>query len=114
MTSYVAIQFEIHPKKLCEPLCVSTPIGESTIAERVYRDFPISINHKTTIDDLVELDMVNFDVILGMGWIYVCYASIDCRIRVVKFLIPNDPVIERSSSLIVPKGHFISYLKKRI
>ena len=94
VTSYVANQFEILPKKLCESFSVSTPIGESIISERVYCDFPIPINHKNTIDDLVELYMVNFDVILGMDWIHVCYASIDCRIRVVKFLIPNEPVIE--------------------
>ena len=63
--------------------------------------------------DLVELDMVDFDVILGMDWFHASYASIDCRIQVVKFQIPNDPVIEWASSSTVPKGHFISYLKAR-
>ncbi len=44
--------------------------------------------------DLVEIDMVDFDVILGMDWLHACYASIDCRTRVVKFQFPNEPVIE--------------------
>ena len=48
--------------------------------------------------DLVDLNMVDFDFILGMDWLYACYASIDCRTRVVKFQIPNDLVIEWSSS----------------
>ena len=78
VTSYVANQFEIHPKKLCEPLCLSTSIGESIIAERVYCDFPISINHKNTMAYLVELDMIDFDIILGMDWLHVFYASIKC------------------------------------
>ncbi|KAH0715252.1 hypothetical protein KY284_008157 [Solanum tuberosum] len=34
-------------------------------AKRVYRDCVISINHKNTMANLVELDMVDFDVILG-------------------------------------------------
>ncbi|KAH0679464.1 hypothetical protein KY284_020549 [Solanum tuberosum] len=89
------------------------PGAKSILAERVYRDCVISINHKETMADLVELDMVDFDVILGMDWLHACYASIDCRTRVVKFQIPNEPVIEWSSSSAVPKGRFISYLKAR-
>ena len=66
-----------------------------------------------TMTDLIELDMVDFDVILGMDFLHACYASIDCRTRVVKFQIPNDPVIEWSRSSTVSKGRFISYLKAR-
>lgn len=48
-----------------------------------------------------------------MDWLHACYASLDCRTRAVKFLFPNEPVIEWSSSSAVPKGRFISYLKAR-
>ena len=61
--------------------------------------------------DLIELDMVDFDTILGIDWFHVCYASIDCRTRVVMFQIPNESVLDWKSSSLVPKGHFISYLK---
>nr|AAT39297.2 Gag-pol protein, putative [Solanum demissum] len=113
VTLYVANKFDVLPERLCEPFCVSTPVGESILAERVYRDCPDSINHKSTMADLVELDMVDFDVILGMNWLHACYASLDCRTRVVKFQFPNEPVFEWSSSSAVPKGRFISYLKAR-
>ena len=63
--------------------------------------------------DLIELDMVDFDIILGMNLIHACYASIDCRTRVVKFQIPNESVIEWASSSVVTKGRFISYIKAR-
>ena len=66
VTSYVAIKFEILLEKLYELSCVSTLVGESILAERVYRDYPISINHKNPMDDLVELDMVDFNFILVM------------------------------------------------
>ncbi|KAH0652534.1 hypothetical protein KY289_030212 [Solanum tuberosum] len=55
----------------------------------------------------------SFDVILGMDWLHACYASVECRIRVVKFQFPSEPVIEFNSRSIVPKGRFISYLKAR-
>ena len=41
------------------------------------------------------------------------FMSIDYRTRVFKFPITKKPVIELSSSLALPKGHFISYLKVR-
>ena len=84
-TAFVANQFEILPRELCEPYCVSTLIRESILTKRVYPDCPISINQKNIMTDLVELEMVDFDVILGMDWLHACYASIDCKTRVVKF-----------------------------
>ena len=63
--------------------------------------------------NLVKLDMVEFDVILGIDWFYAYYSLIDVNTQVVKFKIPNEPVEEWSSSSTVPKGHFISYLKAR-
>ena len=113
VTRYIANQFEILLEKLCEPFCVSKPVGQSILVERVYNDCLVSINHKSTMADLIVLDMVDFDVILGIEWLHAYYASIDCRTRVVKFKIPNEPVIKWASSSAVPKGCFISYLKAR-
>ena len=44
--------------------------------------------------DLIELDMVHFDVILGMDWLHACYASVNSRNRFVKFHFPNESVSE--------------------
>ena len=111
--TYFANQFEIFLEKLCKPFCASTSVGESILAKKIYRDCPITINHKNTMADLVELDMVDFDVILGMDWFHACYAAINCRTRVIKFQFPYEPIIEWCSSPTFPKGHFISYLKAR-
>ncbi|KAH0729466.1 hypothetical protein KY289_000654 [Solanum tuberosum] len=107
------MRFNILPERLLEPFSVSSHVGESNLAERVYRDCIISVNHKDTMADLVELDMVDFDVILGPCWLNACYVSVDCRTRVVKFQFLNEPIIEWRSSSVVPKGRFISYLKAR-
>lgn len=73
----------------------------------------ISINHQNAMANLVELNIVDFDGILGMYWFHACYASIDCRTQVLKFNVPNEPVIELNGSSLVPNGCFISYLKVR-
>ncbi|KAH0674527.1 hypothetical protein KY290_024941 [Solanum tuberosum] len=86
ITPYVAMNFDVLPEKLLDPFSAYTPVGESILAERVYRDCTIFVNHKSTKVDLVET-------------------------RVVKFQCTNEPVIEWKSSSAVSKGRFISYLK---
>lgn len=45
---------------------VTTPVGDSVMARRVSRSFPISFSNRVTWVDLVEIDIADFDVILGM------------------------------------------------
>ena len=85
VTPYVPINFDVIPEQLCEPFSVSTHVGESILAEKVYHDFPILVNQKSTMDNLIELYMVDFDVILHMEWLHSYYSSIDCRTRFFKF-----------------------------
>ncbi|WP_368859995.1 hypothetical protein, partial [Microbacterium sp. C7(2022)] len=69
-------------------------MGESIFAKRVYRGCPVSILHKICPCDLFELDMVGFDIILGMDWLHAYHATIDCRTRKVRFQFPNEPILE--------------------
>ena len=69
-------------------------MGDSVLAERVFRSCPILLSNRVTLVDLVELDMLDFDVILGMDWLHAWFALIDCRTRVVKFRLPNVPVLK--------------------
>lgn len=39
----------------------------------------VSIDDQQTLVDLIELDMVDFDVILGMYQLHSCYDSLDCQ-----------------------------------
>ncbi|XP_070016965.1 uncharacterized protein [Nicotiana sylvestris] len=75
VTPYIAKKFGIEPEKLCEPFEVSTPVGESVIARCIYRGCPVKVHHHLTATDLVELEMVDFDVIMSMDWLESCYAT---------------------------------------
>jgi len=79
VTPYVAIRFDVGPKIISNPFHISTHVGDSIVAKRVYRNCPFFVSHRVTHVDLVDLDMLDFDVIFGMDWIYECYASIECR-----------------------------------
>ena len=48
------------------PICVSTLVDESVIVEKVYRSCLVTFVGRNTHVDLVILEMVDFDVILGM------------------------------------------------
>ncbi|WMV42009.1 hypothetical protein MTR67_035394 [Solanum verrucosum] len=112
VTPYIAMRFDIIPEKLLDPFSVSTSVGDSILAERVYRNCANIVNHKDTMDYLVELDIVDFDVIQGVDWLHACYSSVDYRTRVVKFQFLHETTIEWRSSSTVPKEVFPDDLPK--
>ena len=69
--------------------------------------------HRLTIADLVELEMVDFDVIMGMDWLESCYAIVGCRTKIVSFEFPGEPVLEWKGDAVTSRGRFISHLKAR-
>ncbi|KAH0721575.1 hypothetical protein KY285_005148 [Solanum tuberosum] len=94
VTPYIAVKFDVSPETLSEPFSVSTPVGDRVIARRVYKNCPITVSQKVTSADLVELEMVDFDVILGMDWLHSYYISVDCRTRIVRFQFTDEPILE--------------------
>ncbi|XP_070057625.1 uncharacterized protein [Nicotiana tomentosiformis] len=107
---YVAIEFRIEPEQLHELFFVSTLVDESIVAAQVYRDCIVTVNDRDSTDNLIELLMVDFDVIMWMDWLYSCFAKLDCRTRTVRFDFANNPVIEWKGDDVMTKG-IISYLR---
>ncbi|XP_070013358.1 uncharacterized protein [Nicotiana sylvestris] len=113
ITPFVARKFGIVPEILSDPFVVTTPVGESIISRRVYRGCTISVCGRQNSADLVELEMLDFDAILGMDWLTACYATVDCRAKTTRFYFPGNPVLEWEGNTTTPRGRFISYLKAR-
>ena len=64
VTHLVSKKFDIFPDKLNEPFMVSTSMSESVFGKRVYRNCHIMFPNRVIYVELVELDMLCFDVIL--------------------------------------------------
>ena len=62
---------------------VSTLVGESVIVEKVYRSCLVTFVGSNTYVDLVILEMVDFDVILGMTWLSPNFAILDYNAKTV-------------------------------
>ncbi|KAH0713639.1 hypothetical protein KY289_009598 [Solanum tuberosum] len=100
-------------ESLDRPFIVSTPVGESIVARRVYRGCTVEIIDRQTSVDLVELEMVDFDVIMGMYWLASCYANVECRTKIIRFQFPGEADRKYKGDTAKPKGRFISYHKAR-
>nr|XP_033517133.1 uncharacterized protein LOC117281403 [Nicotiana tomentosiformis] len=108
---YFSINLGLEPEQLSEPFLVSTLVGESVKVTRVYKGCIVSVQGRSIKADLIELEMADFDVIMGMDWLSSCYAILDFRTKLVRFQFPNEEILEwkgSSSSLV---GKFIFYLK---
>lgn len=113
VTLLAAVTFQVGPEILSQPISVSTLMGESVVDRRVFREFPITILHKILLAYLIELEMVDFDIILGMDLLHLCCASIDYCTLMVKFQFPDEVIFEWEGSSVFPKGCFVSYFKAR-
>lgn len=58
------------------------------------KDYLINFEGRELSIDLIQLDTIEFDVIIGMDWMSTYHASIDCHRKRVIFRIPGEPEFE--------------------
>ena len=75
--------------RMAIPLSVATPLSESFDSDVYLQNCPVLIKNRELLADLALLDVLEFDVILGMDWLSKHYATVDCRRKEVIFKIPN-------------------------
>ncbi|XP_070020483.1 uncharacterized protein [Nicotiana sylvestris] len=66
---------------------VATPVGESLLAEYVYHACQIRVEDRDTLADLIVLDMIDFDMLMGMDWLSSCYAIVNCHAKIAQRLL---------------------------
>ena len=72
-----------------EPLYVSSPIGTRVNVDKICRDCELEISGILLTVDLRVIDMLEFDVILGMDWLTEHRVVIDCDRRRVTAYTPD-------------------------
>ncbi|KAL0540282.1 hypothetical protein IC582_024516 [Cucumis melo] len=91
--SFISSAFVSHARLEVEPLhhvlSVSTPSGECMLSREKVKACQIQIAGHVIEVTLIVLDMLDFDVILGMDWLAANHASIDCSRKEVTFNPPS-------------------------
>ncbi|KAL0541298.1 hypothetical protein IC582_021340 [Cucumis melo] len=92
--SFISSAFVLHARLEIEPLhhvlSVSTPYEENMLSKEKVKACQIEIVGHVIEVMLLVLDMLDFDVILGMDWLAANHASIDCSRKEVAF---NPPLM---------------------
>ncbi|TYK20414.1 ty3-gypsy retrotransposon protein [Cucumis melo var. makuwa] len=91
--SFISSAFVLHARLEVEPLhhvlSVSTPSGECMLSKEKVKACQIEIAGHVIEVTLLVLDMLDFDVIMGMDWLAANHASIDCSYKKVAFNPPS-------------------------
>ncbi|XP_070020202.1 uncharacterized protein [Nicotiana sylvestris] len=73
---------------------VSTPMGDSVVVDRIYRFCMVTFCGFETRADLLFLDMIDFEIILGMDWLSLYHVVLDCHAKTITLAMPALPRLE--------------------
>jgi len=113
VSSYFDSYLVVPRDSLSASVCVSTPVGDSIMVDHVYRSCVVTIGSLETSVDLLLLDMVDFDVILGLDWLSTYHAILHCHDKMVTLDMPGLPRLEWKGTLGHSPSKVISYVKAR-
>ncbi|XP_070019487.1 uncharacterized protein [Nicotiana sylvestris] len=91
VSSYFAPNLVMPSEALSIPVYVSTPVGNSIVVDRVHRSCVVVFRGLKTRVDFFLLDMVDFDVILGMDWLSPYHEILDCHAKTVTLALLDLP-----------------------
>ncbi|XP_070005133.1 uncharacterized protein [Nicotiana sylvestris] len=115
--SYVSSLFAhflvISPETLATPIYVSTPMGYSVVVDQIYQSCMVTFCGFETSADLLLLDMIDFEIILGMDWLSPYHAVLDFHAKTVTLAMPGLPTLEWKGSPVDTSSRVISFLKAR-
>lgn len=101
MSYQCGLLFEVKVEPLDSVLMVATPVGLSKLCDRIVKNFPFWIGDSALPANLVLMDMVDFDIILGMDWLSTYHASVDYFNKEIK---SSRYQVEKNLDIRVLKG----------
>ncbi|XP_070037055.1 uncharacterized protein [Nicotiana tomentosiformis] len=115
--SYVSSMFshflDIPRESLGTSIYVSTLMGNILVVDRIYWSCVVIFCGYETRADLLLLDMIDFEVILGMDWLSPYHAILDCHAKTITLAMLELPRLEWKGSLVSTATRVISFLKAR-
>ncbi|XP_070007367.1 uncharacterized protein [Nicotiana sylvestris] len=113
VSSYFALYLVVPRDSLRAHVYVSTLVGDFIIVDHVYHLCVVIIGGLETSVDLLLLDMVDFDDILGIDWLLPYHAILECHAKTMTLALLGFPRLEWRRT----PGHFtsrvISYMNVR-
>lgn len=101
----------VSPKTFLSRVCVSTLAGDSLVIDQVCRACMVTLQGFDTLANLILLDILDFNIILGMDWLARHHTGLDFYAKIVILVIPRmSPVIWQGSISWVPTG-IVSYIR---
>lgn len=111
VSPYFALFLERRIETLIKPYIITTPVGETLLVDKVYKECVISVQGKDTIVYLHVLPIIDFDVTMGMDLLASCYSLVDCYAKLIRFHIPREPPLVWKGITLVTQRNIISYVK---
>ena len=69
VSSIFASRMEWQPSKILFSFSVVTPLSDELETNIFFASYPVLVEGRELLADLVLLDVIDFDVILGMDWL---------------------------------------------
>ena len=70
-------------------LLIEFPMGVNSRVDRIWKECIITLAQRTLKVDLRILDVIGYDVIMGMDWLTLYRELIDCHYRRIIFCLPD-------------------------
>ena len=90
---FVSTIFALHANRELDPLknklVVNTPLGQQILCTSVFKGCEVVVEGVVLKANLIPLEMTDFDVILGMDWLFCHRASMDCFTKKIVFRKPR-------------------------
>ena len=99
--------------RMSNPLSVSTPLSEVLVTNVMFPMCSMRIGDREMMAELILLDVMDFDVILGMDWLSQHYATLDCREKEVIFRMPGEEEFRFRGEICKKPQNLISVITAR-
>ncbi|KAA3480869.1 gag-pol polyprotein [Gossypium australe] len=78
-------------------LQIIEPLGNSVLVDKVCKNFPIMFRDICFSADLMLLPFDEFDIILGMDWLTLHDAVVNCKRKIIDLKGQNDEIVQIES-----------------